>query len=48
MNAEFIKPVKITDLVSSMVLVRKKNKKLKVCVDYKKLNAYTLKDHFPL
>ena len=46
LEAGFIKPVEITDWVSPMVLVRKKNGKLKVCVDYRKLNAYTQNDHF--
>ena len=31
-----------------MVIVKKKNGKLIVCVDYKKLNACTQKDHFTL
>lgn len=37
----FIKLVEITDWVSPMVLVKKKNEKLRVCVDYRKLNACT-------
>ena len=48
LNAGFIKSVEITDWVSLMVLVRKKNEKLRVCVDYRKLNACTQNDHFPL
>lgn len=48
LQAGFIKPVEITDWVSPMVLVKKKNGKLRVCVDYRKLNARTQKDHFPL
>lgn len=44
----FIKSVKITDLVSPMVLVQKKIGKLRVCVDYRKLNACTQNDYFPL
>ena len=44
----FIKPVAITDWVSPMVLVKKKNGKLRVCVDYQKLNACTQNDYFPL
>jgi len=31
-----------------MVLVKKKNEKLRVCVDYRQLNKHTRKDHFPL
>ena len=48
LQAGFIKPVEITDWVSPMVLVKKKNGKLRVCVDYRKLNSCTQKDHFPL
>ena len=43
-----LKPVEITDWVSSMVIVKKKNEKLRVYVDYRKLNACTQNDHFPL
>ena len=31
-----------------MVLVKKKNGQLRVCIDYRKLNKCTEKDHFPL
>ena len=48
LKAGFIWPVEITDWVSPMVLVMKKNGKLRVCADYQKLNACTQKDHFPL
>ena len=48
LQAGFIERVEITDWVSPMVIVKKKNGKLKVCVDYQKLNACTQKDHFPL
>lgn len=41
LNAMFIKLVEITDWVSLMVLVKEKNRKLRVCVDYRKLNACT-------
>ena len=44
----FIKPVDITGWVSSMVLVKKQNGKVRVCVNYRKLNVCTQKDHFPL
>ena len=36
-----MKPVEITDWVSPMVLVKKKSAKLRVCVDYRKLNDCT-------
>ena len=48
LNVGLIKPVEITDWVSAMILVRKKNGKLRVYVDYRKLNAYTQIDHFSL
>ena len=48
LQAGFIKPVEITDWVSSMVLVKKKNGKIRVCIDYRALNKRTQKDHFPL
>ena len=48
LKAGFIRPVEITDWMSPMILVRKKNGKLRICVDYRKLNASTQKDHFHL
>ena len=48
LQAGFIKPVEIMDWVLPMVIVKKKNGKLRVCVNYRKLNACTLKDHFLL
>ena len=36
LHAGFIKPVEISDWVSPMVLVKKKNGKMRVCVDYRK------------
>ena len=48
LQAGFIKPVEITDWVSPMVLVKKKNGKIRVCIDYKALNKRTQKDHFSL
>jgi hypothetical protein len=44
----FIQPIELTDWLSHIVLVKKGGNKLRVCVDYRDLNAHTLKDHFPL
>ena len=44
----FIYPVPYSEWVSSMVMVPKKNGKLRICQDYRQLNAVTLKDYFPL
>ena len=41
-------PITTTTWVSPMVLVKKKNGKLRVCVDYRILNASTIKDRFPV
>jgi len=43
LQAGFIKPVEITNWISPMVLVKKKNGQLKVCIDYRKLNKCTEK-----
>ncbi len=47
LDARFIYPIEITQLLSPLVIVPKKNDKLKICVDYHKLNAQTKKDSFP-
>ncbi len=41
----FIYPIRTTKWLSSLIIVRKKNKKLWICVDYHKLNAQTKKIH---
>lgn len=46
LKAGFIKTVEITDWVSPMELVKKKNGKLRVCVNYRNLKACTQNDHF--
>ena len=44
----FIRPVKRATWLSPIVFVPKKNGKLRVCVDYRKLNEATINDAFPL
>ena len=44
----FIRPVKKATWLSPIVVVPKKNGKIRVCVDYRKLNAATVTDAFPL
>jgi hypothetical protein len=44
--ASFIRPVKRATWLSPIVVVPKKNGKLRVCVDYRKLNAATITDAF--
>ena len=44
----FIRPVKRATWLSPIIMVSKKNGKIRVCVDYRKLNAITITDTFPL
>ena len=44
----FIVPIEDPEWISSIVVVPKKNKKLCICVDYRKLKAATVPDPFPL
>ena len=44
----FIRPVKKATWLSPIVVVPKKNCKIQVCVDYKKLNVATITYVFPL
>ncbi|RYA37908.1 reverse transcriptase family protein, partial [Enterobacter cloacae complex sp. GF14B] len=48
MDAEFIYEIEHTDWVSPIVVVPKKNGKLRVCVNLKKVNAATIRDNYPL
>ncbi|MCO5573038.1 hypothetical protein L7F22_026803 [Adiantum nelumboides] len=44
----FITPIDKPKWLSLIVVVPKKNKKICICVDYRKLNAATIPDSFPL
>ena len=44
----FIRPVKGGTWLSPIVVVAKKNGKIRVCVDYRKLNVVTVTDAFSL
>ncbi len=44
----FIKYVEEVTWLSPMVVVPKKNGKLKICIDFRKLNTATKKDLYPL
>ncbi len=47
-DAKFIYPIETTQWLSFLVIVPVKNGKLRICVNYHKLNAQTKKDPFPL
>lgn len=48
LEAEFIYEIEHTEWVSPIVIVPKKNGKLRVCVNLKKVNAATVRYHYPL
>lgn len=48
LQANFIYEIEHTDWVSPIVIVPKKNNKIRVCVNTKKLNAASIRDHYPL
>ena len=47
-DAGFIFAMENSEWVSPIVISIKKNGKLRICVDYRKLNKATKKDHYPL
>ena len=48
LDAEFIYEIEHTEWVSPIVVVPKKNGKLRVCVNLKQVNAATVRDSYPL
>ena len=48
LRVEFIQPVMQATWLSPIVVIPKKNGNIRVCVDYRKLNAATIMDTFPL
>jgi len=48
LTTRFIKSIEEVTLLSSIVVVPKKNGKLKIYIDFRKLNADTKKDPYPL
>ena len=48
LKAGFIYPVPYSEWVSPIVMVLKKNGKVRICQDFRKLNSATKKDYFPL
>jgi hypothetical protein len=47
LKAEFIYPVALTDWVSNLVLIDKKQGTIRVCIDYRDINKSCPKDNFP-
>ena len=48
LDVGFIVPVETATWLFPIVVVPKKNGKLRICIDYRKLNATTKKDPYPL
>ena len=48
LDVEFIYEIENIEWVSLIVVVPKKNGKLRVCVNLKKVNAAIVRDHYPL
>ena len=46
--AEFIKPIQHPHWLFNVVLVKKKNRQIRCCVDFKNLNKVCPKNEFPL
>ena len=48
LEAKFIRPCRYVEWISNIVPVKKKNGKLRVCVDFRDLNRATPKDEYPM
>ena len=47
-DASIIVPVRFSDWVSNLVVVRKKIGEIRLCIDFRNLNRASLKDNYPL
>lgn len=48
LNARIIAPTRHSEWVANLVVVRKKNGEIRLCVDFRNLNQLSLKDNYPL
>jgi hypothetical protein len=48
MDSKIIVPLRYSEWVANLFLVRKKNGEIKLCVDFRNLNRSSLKDNYPL
>ena len=48
LKAGFIRTTRYVEWLSNVVLVVKKNGKLRVCIDFRNLNLATPKDEYPM
>lgn len=47
-ESRIVYPIKYSKWVSNLVLVRKKDGDIRLCVDFRDQNQASLKDHYPL
>ena len=47
-DAKIIVTLRFSKWVANLVLVRKKNGEIRLCVDFRNLNKVSLKDKYPL
>jgi len=48
LQAKIIVPLRYLEWVANLVLVRKRNGEIRLCVDVRNLNKASLKDNYPL
>lgn len=48
LDSKIIVPLRYSDWVANLVLVRNKNSEIRLCVDFRNLNKSSLKDNYPL
>lgn len=48
LDAQIILPLRYSNWVANLLLVRKRNGEIKLCVDFRNLNKESLKDDYPL
>lgn len=47
-DAKIIVPIRFSNCLAHLALVRMKSGEIKICIDFKKLNKASLKDNYPL
>ena len=48
LDTKIIVPLRYSDWVANLVLIRKKSGEIRLCVDFRNLNKSSLKDNYPL
>jgi hypothetical protein len=48
LDEKIIVPLRYSEWVANLVLVKKKNDKIRLCMDFRNLNRSSLKDNYPL